>query len=157
MTFDASRFAGFWRLCSFEQRGQSTTFHPFGPSPSGLIIYSLSGLMSVQLGRSPFPGFHSLDTQQFDPDREPVYSGEAIGSSHSELNLVFDSYLAYYGRYTIDSATSSITHHVEGSNRPDFVGRRLLRLFEFHGSRLFLRPPDSNQMSALLIWEKILI
>jgi hypothetical protein len=155
MNPDESIFLGFWRLHSFVRKSEANTDYPFGRTPSGLIIYGSSGLMSVQLGRNPLPGFSTENTDSFDPNLEPVYGGEGKDCSWDEVNSVFDSYLAYFGRYTIDSEAGTVTHHVEASNRPAFLKRNLIRKYCFSGNILVLSPPVTNEMSADLVWERV--
>jgi hypothetical protein len=148
-------FLGFWRLHSFERKSEESSVYPFGLTPSGLLVYGNSGLMSVQLGSNPLPGFPTESAEPFDPYLEPAYGGEAKGSSWDAVNSVFDSFLAYYGHYTIDSEAGTVTHHVEASNRPAFRRRNLVRRYSFSGNLLILSPPVSNEMSAALVWEKV--
>jgi len=137
------------------RKSEANTDYPFGRTPSGLIVYGNSGLMSVQLGRNPLPGFAIENTESFDPNLEPVYGGEGIGSSRDEVNSVFDSYLAYFGHYTIDSEAGTVIHHVEASNRPAFQKKILIRKYSFSDNLLVLSPPVTNAMSAALVWEKV--
>lgn len=149
------QFAGMWRLRSFEQLSPNGVTYPFGKDVSGLIVYDPSGLMSVQLARSPMPRFSNSDSEPGDPFKEPVYSGEAAGSGLNELERVFDSYLAYFGSYTLNWADQTVTHHVEGSNRPSFVNRKLVRAFDFSGDLLSLSPPAPDPVSVVLVWQRI--
>jgi hypothetical protein len=148
-------FVGLWRLVSFEQRISGATTHLFGRHASGIIAYDAAGMMSVHIVRDPMARFSAPAESAFDPLLEPPYSGEAASSSRDDLEAVFESYLAYFGPYSVDWAAKRVTHNVEGSNRPGFVNRKLVRAFEFSGDLLRLSPPAEEESPVTLVWRRL--
>ena len=72
-----------------------------------------------------------------------------------ELHEVVDGFLAYYGTFHVDSINKTVTHHVEASLVPSWVGARLKRHFQFEGSSLVLTRelPDGTTPDRL-IWDR---
>jgi hypothetical protein len=131
-------FVGVWRLVSFEnidEQGQRTP----GNFSEGRIMYDAHGNMAAQLMR---PG-------------RPAHSSSP---SEAERSASYSSYVAYYGRYELDAATSKVTHHVEGALNPNWVKTQLVRYWEFSpdGQRLSLSIRNSaGRATGTLVWEKI--
>jgi hypothetical protein len=143
---------GTWRLKLFQQESKQRIHYPFGRNAPGLLIYSAEGWMSVQIGRDPMPAQPPTPAMNYG---DPAYVSEAKTASPLKLGEIFDSYLAYYGLYTIDLASSTVYHHVSGSNRPSLIGQSMPRRFARDGSFLTLTPPVSEQSAASLLWEKV--
>jgi len=125
---------GTWRLVSYRLIGaDGDTTYPFGETPEGQIIYTATGQMSAHL---MYPG------------AEP---GDLSGLDATEIFArVSRTYIAYYGRYTVDVDAGTVTHHVQGSLRPTWVGTDQIREFELLGSdRLSLTasPPRGTDVS----------
>lgn len=106
-----ARFAGNWRLASFvniDEKGAVTA----SPFTGGRIMYDAAGQMAAQLTHAGRP---ALPASPNDGQRASAYAG----------------YVAYYGAYDLDAATSKVTHHVEGSTNPNWPKTDLVRYFEF--------------------------
>ena len=120
---------GTWRLVSFEDRKDekdpnSEWTYPYGKNPKGYIVYDETGHVTVQIMRTPPPAkFASGD------DKKPT---------SEEAKAAYEGYVAYFGRYTIDEASHSVIHHVEGSLGPSYIGTDQKRPFELSGDRLII-------------------
>ena len=78
-----------------------------GPQPTGMLIYTRDGHMSVQL----------------------MYPKSEAGLSNE---YVQNGYEASFGSYDVDEATHTVTHRVQGSVTGDLlVGKALPRVFQF--------------------------
>ena len=53
----------------------------------------------------------------------------------------FGSYTSYFGRFAVDEAAGTVTHHIEGSLDPNAVGADHTRFYTLTADRLTLRPP----------------
>jgi hypothetical protein len=89
--------------------------------------------------------------------------GVASGTP-AEKAAAFDSYLAYYGTYTVDARAKTITHHVEDYSYPGRRGTDNVRWFEFRGNdRIVLTPVGDGKGGVVarkdsthkLVWERI--
>lgn len=100
------RLAGTWRLVSWETRypdGKVT--RPFGRRPQGLLLYAPDGGMSASIaagGRPPLPVANPRDAPAADKAR------------------LFDSFLAYAGRYSVRGST--VSHRVTVASNPALAG-----------------------------------
>jgi Lipocalin-like domain len=119
---DHERLIGAWHLVHIESPGPDGK--PIDiPQPTGMLIYTRDGHMSVQLG----------------------YPKSANGLSNE---YVLNGYEASFGSYDVDEATHTLTHHVQGSVTGDLlIGRDLPRAYTFTSDgRLIIRSarPDEH-------------
>ena len=96
-------------------------------------------------------------------DRKPFPRGLA-SATIEEKAAAFDSYVAYYGTFKVDSAAQTITHRLEDHNHPGRHGVDNVRWFEFQGNnRVVLIPREDGKGGVIdrktatykLIWERI--
>jgi hypothetical protein len=136
---------GTWRLVSFEARDSKGHLqYPLGEHVSGLLVYDAGGNMAAHVMRNDRPLFAAND-----PDR----------GTDAELRAAFEGHASYFGTYTIDAATQTVTHHVRGAWYPNWIGSDQLRHFKFEGSRLLLFTPPlisgGESLEYVLTWEHI--
>ncbi|MCZ7645403.1 MAG: lipocalin-like domain-containing protein [Planctomycetota bacterium] len=143
---NADPFAGAWRLVegSFV-RNDGKVVHPVGPRAAGQLLYDGRGHMNGQM---------------MGLDRPAFASGNRLRGTDAEVRAAFEGYIAYWGRYSIDAAAGTVTHHVEGSLSPEWVGTDQVRHFAFDGDRLTLRTDpipsgDGLHYVGTLIWERV--
>jgi Lipocalin-like domain len=121
---------GAWRLVDIEVEGpggrEVDSF--YGSGSRGLVIYDASGWFSVQIEGSGRPAVQV-------PSVRPA---PELSESNARLNAaVLDSYYAYYGTWSFDPVTSTVTHHAKGALYPgedaatyaqhvEIVGRRMI-------------------------------
>ena len=130
--------------------------HWMGLRPTGAIVYSASGHMSVQFMRDPRPVLPTADGTVSDTARlagaDPFKALEA-----SELRDVLGGYYAYFGRYQVSPDGESITHFVETSLRPNEVGVVYRRAIRIEGDRLFISLAaelDGVPRQRVLTWRR---
>ena len=131
-------FTGAWTLVSdVERHPDGHVTDSYGPSPLGRIIYTGDGLMAVQLMRRNRPAFANPDHPTFEEMRQ------TNGGFHS-----------YYGRYSVNLADSTVTHHVEASVLPSWIGTDRVRRFRFRGDTLILEtlPVPDDPLITTLRW-----
>jgi hypothetical protein len=131
-------FVGVWQLVSFENIDEQGRRTP-GNLSEGRIMYDAQGNMAAQLMR---PG-------------RPLHSATP---TETERAASYGSYVAYYGRYEIDPATSKVVHHVEGALNPNWVKTDLVRYWEFSPDRQRLSLSIRNaagRTTGTLVWERI--
>jgi hypothetical protein len=110
---DRERLIGAWRLVSIA--GQDGNLLRNGV-PTGMLIYTRDGHMSVQL---------------MYPRSENALSNE----------YVQNGYEASFGSYDVNEITHTVTHHVQGANTGNrLVGKDLPRVYQLNGDeRLIIR------------------
>lgn len=132
------RLTGHWRLVTFQNIDEKGVARP-GPYDEGRIMYDAYGNMAAQLMRS---GRKPLSAQPTDAERAAAYSG----------------FLAYYGRYVVDTATGTVRHHVDGSTNPNWLKTELVRYYAFaeNDTRLLLSIKNTEgRVTGTLTWERL--
>lgn len=132
------RFAGNWRLVSFVRFDENGAPRDAGYE-GGRIMYDGVGNMAAQLTR--------VNRQPLSPQ-----------PTEAERAAAYSTYLAYYGKVTIDPSQSKVTHHVEGSTNPNWVKTDLVRYYTFSedGNRLMLSIKNAQgRVTGTLTWERL--
>jgi hypothetical protein len=143
---ESDKFVGAWRLVSAEFHAETgeRVESPYGNSPQGILMYDAIGTMSVQLTRK---------------DRKPFVIADRMKGTTAEIAAAFESYQAYWGRYTIDERERVVTHHVTQALLPNWAGTEQRRHYKFQDFKLHLRTPPltigGRRVTGVLIWEKI--
>jgi hypothetical protein len=142
---NTERFHGAWRLLSWELRGDDGTVkYPMGSDAIGQIVYTPSGRMSCEMMR---PGAKLDD-----------FSG--LGSTEEAISKIVQIFFAYYGPYTVDDTSQSVTHYVEGGIHPAWIGTPRVRRFKFEDpDHLRLIGINDSKSSfpgtSELLWQRI--
>jgi hypothetical protein len=136
---------GAWRLVSYEARTASGEIeYPLGQHVVGQLFYDVYGNMSAHVMRVDRPTFASDD------------SGSG---ADAEVRAAFEGHTSYFGTYTIDPSTRTVTHHVSGASYPNWMGHDQIRHYRFEGSHLVLSTPPilfrGESLEYILIWERI--
>ncbi len=108
---------GSWKLLNckqFDSNGLPEK-DPFQDA-SGMIIYDSDGMMSAHLMRS---------------DHKSNLSNDIHQTSLESFKSLCESYIAYYGHYSINNDKNIVTHHVIGALWPSLIGEKLHRRFKF--------------------------
>ena len=129
---DREKLIGAWHLVHIDVPGDVPG--PDGkpvsiPQPTGILIYTRDGHMSVQL----------------------MYPRSANTQSNE---YVRDGYEASFGSYDVDEATHTLTHHVQGSVTRDLlVGKDLPRIYQFTADgHLIIRSARPDEHWSV-VWE----
>ncbi len=131
------RLAGAWELVNYEIIAADGSRRP-GAYDRGQITYDGSGRMSAQLMNS---ANRAEQTPQTDDARAAAYR----------------RYLGYYGPFVVDEARGIVTHIVDGSSNPSWVGSRQVRYYELSADnqQLTLSLRDaSGRTTQSLVWKR---
>jgi hypothetical protein len=133
-----------WRLVVYEDHlPDGTIDYPYGKSPAGLLIYDTTGHMSIQIARTPQLKAVSGDDEKITPQ---------------EKIALFDSYVAYFGTYTVDWKLHVVIHRVEADLFGTFTGTMQERPFTLQGDRLTLTPSwpkEGKTVQGIRAFERI--
>ena len=142
---DDHPLVGGWRLrtwVAIADDGSET--RPMGDVPDGLLTYSADGTVIGIMASS---------------GRPPFQADDVTGGSDAERAAAFATFIAYGGRYELTGDT--VTHAVETSLFPNWVGTRQVRRWELDvtGRQLTLTSPPLTLGGATrvqrLVWERI--
>jgi hypothetical protein len=125
-----NKLVGAWRYVGTRINGSNWDR---GANPKGMIYYGPHGEMAVQIA----------------PDVRRTRAG-AVMTPQEAVAAVKD-YIAYFGTYTVDEQSGTVTHHRYDSLQPGDTGD-LVRKYEFAGDWLVLRAPNST---LEVTWERI--
>ncbi len=120
---------GAWRLVhQIKIIAGGKTEYPYGEDAIGYIYYSDTGIMSVHISRK----------------------SRAEAKNISDLK---HDYLAYFGRYEIDTEKQVVRHFVEGqlfpADHPDVLERK----YRFDGDLMYLKTVDDTNREIL--WQRV--
>ena len=131
------RVVGSWEMVSFENIAADGTRRP-GAYDRGQIFYDASGRMSAQL-------MHTSNKADQSPQTDEARA------------TAFRRYLGYYGPFVVDEAKGTVTHIVEGSSNPSWVGSRQVRYYELtpDGQQLTLSVRNAEgRVTGSLVWKR---
>lgn len=120
----SEQLIGAWSLVRYEiLTVEGITQHPLGADAVGLLIYRPDGLMTVQIMAR----------------ERKSWSARSVGAERAaELAAAAEGYLAYAGTYEVDEAARMVTHYVELSLIPNWVGRPQRRAVDLRADSLTL-------------------
>ena len=132
----ADRLVGSWQLVSYEIIDESGARRA-GSYDRGQITYDSSGRMSAHL-------MHSSNTADVSPQTDDLRAA------------AFRRYLGYYGPFVVDTANGTVTHHVDGSSNPSWVGTRQVRYYALSAdnAQLTLSLRDGARTTQSLVWRR---
>ena len=119
---------GAWRLATLDEPGADGKTHRIDDA-KGSLIYTSDGRMSVQV----------------------MYATAETGASSAPVQYAQGGYEGSFGRYDVDEATHTVTHHVEGANVRALVGQDLPRLYQLSPGRLTIRSTRADERWSV-VW-----
>ena len=140
---------GAWRLVSIETiRKSGEIIYPFyGKHPEGLLMYDRSGWMSVQIVSDPKP-------------RAPLASSREgfLAAPSAEKVSAAEGYYAYFGTWTVDPSSATVTHHILQSLYPGERNEEGVRHLVLQGNRITLTAKThetGEDHERRLVWERV--
>ena len=123
----AGDFVGTWKLASIESPAEAGGWGPatvpFAGMPVGVIMYDAIGNMAVQITSDP----RGVETPAEQPE-------------------IVNGYVAYYGKYEVDSEARTVTHHRRGHVNPELAKLSVVRYYELSGDTLTLTLAPSRDL-----------
>jgi hypothetical protein len=134
---------GVWNLAGIEFRSApGQVSHPFGKTPSGMLVITRDGHLSLQVMDSRRPRFDS---------------GDVLGATLEEKASAMRGFSAYSGTYDVKG--NRLIIHVATSLFPNWVGQDEERTFMLEGDRLEIRTRSvlagGSEVSAVVIWRRV--
>lgn len=142
--FITDKIIGTWKLVSWiytNERQETIDF--FGPDPVGILMYEKSGYMNAQLMRR---------------DRANFSSTSGLEATAQEYASAFNGYAAYFGKFE-EKEPGTLTHIVEGSLFPNWVGHDEIRYGKLEGNTLVLSAPgiiNGEKIMFYVTWKRVL-
>jgi hypothetical protein len=137
---------GAWKLVSYVETpvDGSPKRYPIGEKGQGIIMYTPDGYMSAQLMK---------------PGRRNFASGDWFKGTSEEYAEEGSGYIAYSGPFHVDEAKQTLTHSMDVSLFPGWLGQTQPRVVKIEGKYLHLStaapfPSGGTMVAAALIWER---
>jgi hypothetical protein len=122
---------GTWSLVDYLLvRADGVVRKPWGDDVAGLLIYTAEGFMSANL-------MPAVRKKAAHPDLLAALSAKSQRSSR---------YIGYAGTFSVEGDT--ITHHVEVSLFPSWIGLPQVRYYEISAESLILRTPPIPRLAG---------
>ena len=137
----AQRLVGTWQLMTrtVSRDGKVIVDPVLGDKPTGRLVYDASGAMMLQMMRT---------------GRKEAMAAPANAKDASNPRVIL-GYDSYFGRYTVDEAAGTVTHHVEGSLFPEDLGDDWVRPFTLQGDTLTLRLTGEDGLTRALVFQRM--
>ena len=150
---ERQNLSGAWELVSLQDhRPNGNVLDWMGKNPTGLLIYSPNGRMTIQIMRDPRP---IAAAPMFSSDGHTLLPN----ASADEIRDSYSGYYAYFGTWDVDERAHTVTHHVRASLRSAEVDSDYVRPYELSGEQLLLRypvsAPDGEKRTRVLIWRRV--
>jgi len=146
------KLIGSWSLASRVSTGPDGKVIPdtgLASTPAGILIYDRSGHVAAQLSRkNRTMGIFSQECGE---------AAQIKGTSDTAQTVL--GYDAYFGTYTIDEATSTVTHHLDFAIFPGDIGKDIKRSFTLNGDTLTIKfnttTKDRVHVTRTLVWKRL--
>lgn len=114
-----------WHLQSYTETavGDTQASYPLGEDAQGTILYTPDGYMAAQLMR---------------PGRKAFAGGDIYQANADEFRDAASAYLSYSGPYHVDEQHGLLSHSVELSLFPNWIGQVQQRIARLDGDTLHL-------------------
>lgn len=134
-----NKIVGTWKLIQYSDFDTVTKkwTQPYGDHPKGYFTYTSSGIVNLN-GSAENP---------------MIIPSDSINLKPLTLGKLLDNAFGYFGTYTIDSAHSTIIHHVEGGSVLSIIGTDQPRQFIIKGDTLLIGDPTFKIGRRVLIKE----
>lgn len=138
------QLVGMWKLHSASSTASTgeRSETPYGAGPAGLLTYTAEGRVTALISYG---------------GRKPLSLGGGPLKLQEEQAEAFKTFFAYAGRYTLSG--DKVTHHIEISSIPNYVGKDLVRSVKLQGDQIVLvtppAPVNGKIQTVELIWQRL--
>lgn len=137
---------GTWKMTSCVSRNPSGDSKPgiWGENFVGMLAYFPDDRMMVQIVKT---------------DRRPFAVYDERAGTPEEIKESFEGLVCYFGTFSLEEATGTVYHHIEGASLPNMMGDKIKRQYCIEGTKLTLTVPAEPVAGEILIteitWEKL--
>ncbi len=141
---DYQKIAGNWFLTDYVFiTSDGDKYAPWGENFAGHITYGENNTMSVQIMRS---------------DRRHFVGPDVLQGFPEETKEAFDGYIAYWGKFALNTEEKYVTHFLEGCLFPNWINTEFRRYYRFEEGLLVLETApllfNGRQCVATLKWRR---
>jgi Lipocalin-like domain len=127
----ADELVGTWAVTeAATHEANGATSYPYGRSPKGTLIFTKDGYFAQIMSAGDIPKFAS---------------NNRTNGTADEYKAVVQKSLAFFGTYSVDEATKSITYKVEASTFPNWDGSTQVRsIVVLNANEFVYRNPSAS-------------
>jgi lipocalin-like protein len=136
------QIVGHWIfVSSIDTNKDGTKTNRFGANPKGLVMFDASGRFSFFISRADIPKFTASNINQGTAD---------------ENKAVVQGSIAYYGTWTVDEASKTLTTNVEAATYPNLNGATQKRtITSLTADELkYTNPATTAGTSSDVVWRR---
>jgi len=136
-----AQLVGSWTLVSTENTlANGTRFSPF-ENGKGMLVFDRAGRFSWMLLRGDIPR---------------IASGNRTQATPEELKSVALGALAYFGTYSVDPQSNTLTMRVQASSFANYIDQDQKRILSLKGDELKVsNATGASGGSAVVIWKRL--
>jgi len=134
---DGNKLVGTWRLIEYSDFDSISRkwLQPYGSHPKGYFTYTNSGIVNLNISAE-----------------NPLYiSEDSAYKKPLTLGTLLDNAAGYFGTYTIDYKSSTLTHHPKGGSVLWYIGTDQHRQFIINNDTLFIGDPTFEIGKRVLV------
>ena len=139
----AQDLVGTWTLVSAAIHSGSSgdvNLEPFGPDPSGTLIFGSDGHYALIFLRRDLP---------------KVLSNNRISQTAEESRSIAKGSIAHFGTYRVDETGRFFVFRIESSTFPNWDGAEQRRAFSLSGDELTYTSPGSTGVPAQVTMRRV--
>lgn len=137
------QITGSWSLISNENiKADGTKWYPIGANPKGKLIFDSDGNFIAMTRVEKLP---------------KITSGNRMAATDEEYKTILRGVNAYYGTYTVDEASKTVTFKIEGATFPNWEGQEQKRPVAFTGADQMSysnSSPTTGEGTTTLTWKR---
>jgi hypothetical protein len=123
---------------NFTNRDDSSKFDILGLNPTGMLMFDSVNHFSVQEMRSDLPKFGSNSRMGTEAENKAIVRGS----------------IGYFGTYTVDEASKTLSLHVDACSFPNWNGTDQKRSFTLSQDELTLSDVESSGRPVYTVWKR---
>jgi hypothetical protein len=137
-----TKIEGVWKLVSHSSARNGTKVNSFGDSPSGLMIVSPGGYVSIHVHNPVMPHFASNIRIQGTPD---------------ENKMAVQGSITHYGRLECNDKEGTLTIRIGGSSYPNAINTESVRSVSLSGDELRCTTVTPTSSGAIVeqVWKRV--
>ena len=136
----AEALVGTWQYVSGTSTINGKTVPTFGTNPSGRLVMDRGGNWLAIVTRGDLPKFASNDRLKGTPE---------------EYKAISDGILAYFGKYSVNTAEHMVTVHILSSSIPNWNGQMQTRKYELAGDTLTITTRAVDGGVGTIVWKRM--
>ena len=136
----AQQLVGTWSLVSAVAHQDGAQTNPFGPNPSGTLMFGSDGRYALIFLRTDLP---------------KLASNNRMAGTTDENRAIAQGGIAHFGNYRVHEADRVLVLYIEKSTFPNWDGAEQRRSFSLSGDELTYTSPGSTGVATRVTMHRV--